>query len=48
MYSKLLDNAVFYKLEENDLLVPKITDCIHIGDKLHVHLFPRNYPRNLP
>ena len=39
MNSKQLDSVVFYKMEENDPSVPKITDCIRIDDELHVRLF---------
>ena len=48
MYFKLLYNVVFHKTEENDLSVPKFTDCIRIDDKLHVRLFYNRYPVPLP
>ena len=48
MLSKQLDNAVFCKMEENYLSVPKITDCIRIDDKLHVQLFHNSCSIPLP
>ena len=48
MYSKELDNVVFYKVEENDLSVPKITNWIRIDDNLHVRLFHNRCPIPLP
>ena len=44
MNFKHLDNVVYYKMEENNRSVPKITDSIRIDDKLCVQLFHNKYP----
>ena len=46
--SKRSDHLVFYKLEENDLSIPQVTECIRIDDKLHVKLFFKGSPIPLP
>ena len=30
------DHVLFYKLEENEISIPEVTDCIRIDSKLRV------------
>ena len=46
--AKYEDHIVFYKIEHNELLIPQVTGCIRIDDKLHVKLYFKGCPVPLP
>ena len=47
-FSKYTDHAVFYRLENDEKSIPKVTESIRIDDKLHVQLFYQGCPVPLP
>ena len=38
------DHVLFYKLEENKISIPEVTDCIRIDSELHVQPFFKRVP----
>ena len=42
------DHVIFYKLTENELSIPEVTECIRIDQELHVKLFFKGAPVPLP
>ena len=41
-------HIVFYKIEHNELLIPQLTECIRIDNKLHIKLYFKGSPVPLP
>ena len=42
------DHVLFYKLEENEMSIPEVTNCIRIDSELHVQPFFKGAPVPLP
>ena len=42
------DHVKFFKLVDNEMLVPEVTECIRIDKELHVKLFFKGSPVPLP
>ena len=42
------DHVKFFKLVDNEMLVPEVTECIHVDKELHVKFFFKGSPVPLP
>ena len=42
------DHVIFYKLVDNEMSVPEVTECIRVDKELHVKLFYKGLPLPLP